>query len=107
MRTLPILLLSLAACGGGTDELTPEMEAGLASFNDALASTLLTAEAASRLRELEVLRAPPTIVVAPSQTLTNREYHKLREISIRVIRHLGIVGDRREPRAGHAHAGSR
>jgi len=34
-----------------------------------------------------------SIVVAPSQTLTNSEYHKLREISIRVIRHLGIVGE--------------
>ncbi len=34
-----------------------------------------------------------SIVVAPSQTLSNREYHTLREISIRVIRHLGIVGE--------------
>ena len=34
-----------------------------------------------------------SIVVAPSQTLTNREYHRLRELSIRVIRHLGIVGE--------------
>jgi len=34
-----------------------------------------------------------SIVVAPSQTLTNREYHKLREIAIKVIRHLGIIGE--------------
>jgi len=34
-----------------------------------------------------------SIVVAPSQTLTNREYHKLRSIAIKVIRHLGIVGE--------------
>jgi len=34
-----------------------------------------------------------SIVVAPSQTLTSREYHKLREISIRTIRHLGIIGE--------------
>ncbi len=34
-----------------------------------------------------------SIVVAPSQTLTNNEYHKLREIAIKVIRHLGIVGE--------------
>ena len=34
-----------------------------------------------------------SIVVAPSQTLTNAEYHKLREIAIRVARHLGIVGE--------------
>lgn len=34
-----------------------------------------------------------SIVVAPSQTLTNREYHKLREISIRIIRSVGIVGE--------------
>lgn len=34
-----------------------------------------------------------SIVVAPSQTLNNHEYHKLREISIRAIRHLGIIGE--------------
>ena len=34
-----------------------------------------------------------SIVVAPSQTLTNDEYHRLREIAIRVVRHLGIVGE--------------
>ncbi len=34
-----------------------------------------------------------SIVVAPSQTLTNSEYHKLREIAIKVIRHLGVVGE--------------
>ncbi len=34
-----------------------------------------------------------SIVVAPSQTLTNSEYHKLREISIRLIRHIGIIGE--------------
>ncbi len=34
-----------------------------------------------------------SIVVAPSQTLSNAEYHKLREIAIRTIRHLGIVGE--------------
>ena len=34
-----------------------------------------------------------SIVVAPSQTLTNREYHLLREIAIKTIRHLGIVGE--------------
>lgn len=34
-----------------------------------------------------------SIVVAPSQTLTNAEYHKLREIAIRIIRHVGIVGE--------------
>ncbi|QIX59746.1 carbamoyl-phosphate synthase (glutamine-hydrolyzing) large subunit [Hymenobacter sp. BT18] len=34
-----------------------------------------------------------SIVVAPSQTLSNREYHKLRSIGIQTIRHLGIVGE--------------
>ncbi|GHT54795.1 hypothetical protein FACS189446_5230 [Bacteroidia bacterium] len=34
-----------------------------------------------------------SIVVAPSQTLTNQEYHKLRELSIRIIRHIGIIGE--------------
>ena len=34
-----------------------------------------------------------SIVVAPSQTLTNREYHKLRELSIRIVRHIGIIGE--------------
>lgn len=34
-----------------------------------------------------------SIVVAPSQTLTNSEYHKLREIAIRIVRHIGIIGE--------------
>ena len=34
-----------------------------------------------------------SIVVAPSQTLTNEEYHYLRELSIRIVRHIGIVGE--------------
>ncbi|OJV39034.1 MAG: carbamoyl phosphate synthase large subunit [Bacteroidales bacterium 36-12] len=34
-----------------------------------------------------------SIVIAPSQTLTNAEYHKLREIAIRIVRHIGIVGE--------------
>ena len=34
-----------------------------------------------------------SIVVAPSQTLTNREYHLLRQIAIKVVRHIGIVGE--------------
>ena len=33
------------------------------------------------------------IVVAPSQTLSNSEYHKLRELAIKIIRHIGIVGE--------------
>lgn len=32
-------------------------------------------------------------MVAPSQTLTNSEYHKLRALSIKIVRHLGIVGE--------------
>ena len=34
-----------------------------------------------------------SIVIAPSQTLTNAEYHKLRDLSIRIVRHVGIVGE--------------
>lgn len=34
-----------------------------------------------------------SIVVAPSQTLTNSEYHLLRQVAIKVVRHLGIVGE--------------
>ncbi len=34
-----------------------------------------------------------SIVIAPSQTLTNSEYHKLRELAIRIVRHIGIVGE--------------
>ena len=34
-----------------------------------------------------------SIVVAPSQTLSNSEYHKLRSLAIRIVRHLGIVGE--------------
>ena len=34
-----------------------------------------------------------SIVIAPSQTLSNSEYHKLRALSIKIIRHIGIVGE--------------
>jgi carbamoyl-phosphate synthase (ammonia) len=34
-----------------------------------------------------------SIVLAPSQTLSNREYHMLRETAIKVVRHLGVVGE--------------
>ena len=34
-----------------------------------------------------------SIVVAPSQTLSNAEYHKLRKLAIQIIRHIGIVGE--------------
>lgn len=34
-----------------------------------------------------------SIVIAPSQTTTNKEYHKLRELAIHIIRHIGIVGE--------------
>jgi carbamoyl-phosphate synthase large subunit len=34
-----------------------------------------------------------SIVVAPSQTLTNQEYYRLRELAIRIVRHIGIVGE--------------
>ncbi|MCI0474046.1 MAG: carbamoyl-phosphate synthase large subunit, partial [Ignavibacteria bacterium] len=34
-----------------------------------------------------------SIVVAPSQTLSNHEYHKLREIAIKIVRHVGIIGE--------------
>lgn len=34
-----------------------------------------------------------SIVVAPSQSLTNSEYHKLRALSIKIVRHIGIVGE--------------
>ncbi len=39
------------------------------------------------------LHTGESIVVAPSQTLTNSEYHKLRELSIKIIRHIGIIGE--------------
>lgn len=34
-----------------------------------------------------------SIVIAPSQTLSNSEYHKLRDVSIKLIRHIGIIGE--------------
>jgi carbamoyl-phosphate synthase large subunit len=34
-----------------------------------------------------------SIVVAPSQTLTNSEYHSLRQLAIKIIRHIGVVGE--------------
>ena len=40
-----------------------------------------------------VIHTGEAIVFAPAQTLTNSEYHKLRELAIRIIRHIGIVGE--------------
>ena len=34
-----------------------------------------------------------SIVVAPSQTLTDSEYHMLRTVALKVIRHIGVVGE--------------
>ncbi|MDX2470980.1 MAG: carbamoyl-phosphate synthase (glutamine-hydrolyzing) large subunit, partial [SAR324 cluster bacterium] len=34
-----------------------------------------------------------SIVIAPSQTLTNREYHMLREVALKTVRHLGVIGE--------------
>jgi carbamoyl-phosphate synthase large subunit len=34
-----------------------------------------------------------SIVIAPSQTLNNSEYHKLREIAIKIVRHIGVIGE--------------
>ncbi|RME71748.1 MAG: carbamoyl-phosphate synthase (glutamine-hydrolyzing) large subunit [Planctomycetota bacterium] len=45
-----------------------------------------------------------SIVVAPSQTLTNHEYHKLRAISIRLVRHVGVVGECNVQFALHPHS---
>ena len=39
------------------------------------------------------LHTGESIVIAPSQTLSNTDYHKLRELAIRIIRHIGIVGE--------------
>ena len=38
-------------------------------------------------------RPGDSIVVAPSQTLSNQEYHLLRETAIKCVRHLGIIGE--------------
>jgi len=46
-----------------------------------------------------------SIVIAPSQTLTNAEYHRLREISIKAVRNLGIVGECNIQFALHPHTG--
>lgn len=46
-----------------------------------------------------------SIVVAPSQTLTNQEYHMLRRIAIRVVRHLKIVGECNIQYALNSHSG--
>ena len=45
-----------------------------------------------------------SIVVAPSQTLSNTEYHMLRSIAIQVVRHLGIVGECNIQYALHPHS---
>ena len=45
------------------------------------------------LSNANLFRKGDSIVVAPSQTLSNEEYHMLRTTSINVINHLGIVGE--------------
>ena len=52
--------------------------------------------AATKVPEPNASQASPSfasIVIAPSQTLTNDEYYMLREASIRIIKHLGVVGE--------------
>lgn len=40
-----------------------------------------------------ILIVGDSIVIAPSQTLSNEEYHMLRTTAIKVVRHFGIVGE--------------
>lgn len=46
-----------------------------------------------RIESTSSFSSGDSIVVAPSQTLSNEEYHMLRETAIKVVRHLGIVGE--------------
>ena len=114
----PVMVRIAFALGGlgsgmcaGTEELEERVKKGLAYSPQVLIEEYLTGW---KEIEYEVVRdqfdncitvcnmenfdplgihTGESIVVAPSQTLTNNEYHTLREISIRVIRHIGIVGE--------------
>ncbi len=56
-------------------------------------SIIVSPSAIWRILILSEFIPEKSIVVAPSQTLTNEDYHHLRELSIRIIRHLKVVGE--------------
>ena len=114
----PVMIRAAYALGGkgsgvadGADKLEPMLEKALTSAPQVLVEECL---AGWKEIEYEVMRdafdnciticnmenldpmgihTGESIVVAPSQTLSNTEYFKLREIAIKVVRHLGIVGE--------------
>jgi carbamoyl-phosphate synthase large subunit len=106
---------SLGGLGSGKVE-TPEALAKTASLALAAAPQILIEEYLSGWKEIEYevvrdgagntitvcnmenfdpmgIHTGESIVVAPSQTLTNAEYHTLRSTAIRTIRHLGVIGE--------------
>lgn len=114
----PVIIRAAYALGGqGSGFASDASElAGLAAKAFAYSSQILVEESLKGWKEVEYevvrdkydncitvcnmenfdplgIHTGESIVVAPSQTLTNSEYHKLRELSIKIIRHIGVIGE--------------
>ena len=114
----PVMVRSAYALGGLGSGICPDEEAfiKLAEISFTFSKQILVEESLKGWKEIEFevirdandhcftvasmenfdplgIHTGESIVIAPSQTLTNKEYHKLRELAIRIIRHIGIVGE--------------
>ena len=114
----PVMVRSAYALGGLGSGICPDEEAfiKLAESSFTFSKQILVEESLKGWKEIEFevirdandhcftvasmenfdplgIHTGESIVIAPSQTLTNKEYHKLRELAIRIIRHIGIVGE--------------
>ena len=114
----PVMVRSAYALGGLGSGICPDEEAfvKLAESSFTFSKQILVEESLKGWKEIEFevirdandhcftvasmenfdplgIHTGESIVIAPSQTLTNSEYHKLRELAIRIIRHIGIVGE--------------
>ena len=114
----PVMVRSAYALGGLGSGICPDEEAfiKLAESSFTFSKQILVEESLKGWKEIEFevirdandhcftvasmenfdplgIHTGESIVIAPSQTLTNSEYHKLRALSIKIVRHIGIVGE--------------
>jgi len=114
----PVIIRSAYALGGMGSGFssTPEELESLASKSFSFTNQILVEESLKGWKEIEYevvrdkydncitvcnmenfdplgIHTGESIVVAPSQTLTNSEFYSLRNLSIKIIRHIGIIGE--------------
>ncbi|MBP8959473.1 MAG: carbamoyl-phosphate synthase (glutamine-hydrolyzing) large subunit [Bacteroidales bacterium] len=114
----PVIIRSAYALGGMGSGFssTPEELESLASKSFSFTNQILVEESLKGWKEIEYevvrdkydncitvcnmenfdplgIHTGESIVVAPSQTLTNNEFYSLRNLSIKIIRHIGIIGE--------------